>query len=63
MDDTKAKYLRITDMKNSENDWASITEVDINGDTLIPRHLLTHLEYKKSIQQKQDGERVVHGHD
>ena len=34
--DTKAKYLRITDMKNSENDWASITEVDINGDISSP---------------------------
>ena len=33
--DTNAKYLRITDMGNSENDWASIT-VDINGDTQIP---------------------------
>ena len=35
MIDTNAEYLRITDMGNSENDWASIT-VDINGDTQIP---------------------------
>jgi F5/8 type C domain-containing protein len=34
--DTNAKYLRITDMRNSENSWASITEVDINGDTQTP---------------------------
>jgi hypothetical protein len=34
--DTNAKYLRITDMRNSENSWASITEVDINGDIQTP---------------------------
>jgi hypothetical protein len=34
--DTNAKYLRITDLRNSENSWASITEVDINGDTQTP---------------------------
>ena len=34
--DTNAKYLRITDLRNSENSWASITEVDINGDTRTP---------------------------
>jgi hypothetical protein len=28
--------LRITDMRNSENSWASITEVDINGDIQAP---------------------------
>jgi len=34
--DTNAKYLRITDMRNSENSWASISEVDINGDIQAP---------------------------
>ena len=34
--DTNAKYLRITDLRNSENGWASITEVDINGDIQAP---------------------------
>ena len=36
VDDTFAKYLRITVDRNSENNWASITEVDINGDSQPP---------------------------
>ena len=34
--DTDARYLRITVEGNSENNWASITEVDINGDSQTP---------------------------
>ncbi len=36
MDDTFAKFVRITVDQNSENNWASITEVDINGDSQAP---------------------------
>jgi hypothetical protein len=36
VDDTFAKFVRITVDQNSENNWASITEVDINGDTQAP---------------------------
>jgi hypothetical protein len=34
--DTEAKYIRITVNQNSETDWASITEVDINGGSQTP---------------------------
>jgi F5/8 type C domain len=34
--DTEAKYIRITVDENSETDWASITEVDINGGSQTP---------------------------
>ena len=36
VDDTFAKFVRITVDQNSENNWASITEVDINGDSQAP---------------------------
>jgi hypothetical protein len=36
VDDTFAKFIRITVEGNSENNWASITEVDINGDSQTP---------------------------
>src|SRR5918996_3438907 len=31
--DTNARYVRITVIGNTENNWASISEVDINGDS------------------------------
>jgi hypothetical protein len=34
--DTDTKYIRITVERNSETDWASITEVDINGGSQTP---------------------------
>jgi F5/8 type C domain len=34
--DTDTKYIRITVNQNSETDWASITEVDINGGSQTP---------------------------
>jgi hypothetical protein len=36
VDDTFAKFIRITVTGNNENNWASITEVDINGDSQPP---------------------------
>src|SRR5829696_2794379 len=36
VEDTTKRYLRITVMANSENDWASITEVKINAKTSSP---------------------------
>jgi hypothetical protein len=36
VDDTFAKFIRITVTGNNENNWASITEADINGDSQSP---------------------------
>jgi len=34
--DTMGRFVRITVTDNTENDWSSITEVDINGDSQAP---------------------------
>jgi hypothetical protein len=53
--DTNAKYLRITDMRNSENSWASITEVDINGDIQTPSPSPSPEICGNGIDDDQDG--------